>query len=158
MRRLAAAALLAAGCTGAIGGAGAGGGAATGGGASVGGGNGTATTGGGKTDQGAPPSAQVACPSATQETVGARVLRRLTNAELETTIRAVFGLSATQWPGVTLPPDTGSIDGFTNNVDHLTVSATYAGGSLDGGLCELAEVWASCACNRFTSACNRAIS
>jgi hypothetical protein len=32
------------------------------------------------------------------------------------------------------------------------------GGSLEGGLCELAEVWASCACNRFTSARNRAIS
>ncbi|HVR61331.1 MAG TPA: DUF1592 domain-containing protein [Polyangia bacterium] len=141
MRRLLLAALVAAGCTGTVGGPGGGGGLSTGGGKPAGGGSGTVTAGGGKTDPGAaPPSAQVACPSATQETVGARVLRRLTNAELETTIRAVFGLSATQWPGVTLPPDTGSIDGFTNNVDNLTVSAAYAGGSLDGGKAVAAAV------------------
>jgi hypothetical protein len=77
----------------------------------------------------APPSAQILCDQASQNTVGRRVLRRLTNAELETTIRTVFGLDAKQWPGMNVPPDSGSLDGFTNNVDNLTVSADYAVGA-----------------------------
>jgi hypothetical protein len=84
-------------------------------------------------DPTAPPSAQVLCPTSTVETVGRRALRRLTNAELETSIRSAFTLTAQQWPGVNLPPDSGSLDGFTNNVDRLTVGGDYASGTLDGG-------------------------
>ncbi len=78
-----------------------------------------------------PPSAQVACPTGATDTVGRRSLRRLTIPELETTIRTVFGLDAKQWTGLNVPPDTGSDDGFTNNVDQLTVSPEYARGLQD---------------------------
>lgn len=81
----------------------------------------------------APPSAQVACSSNGQETVGRRVLRRLTNAELEATIRAAFGLDAGQWTGLTVPPDPGSADGFNNHVDQLTVGAEYVRGVDESG-------------------------
>jgi len=60
-------------------------------------------------------------------------LRRLTNAELEATIRSAFNLNVTQWPGVILPSDPGSADGFTNNVDNLTVGPDYASGAVDSG-------------------------
>jgi hypothetical protein len=80
-----------------------------------------------------PPSAEVTCPAMPKEIVGHRALRRLTNAELETTIRTTFNLSATQWPGVNLPSDAASLDGFTNNVDSLTVGPDYASGNFDGG-------------------------
>lgn len=83
-------------------------------------------------DPNQPPTAQVACDSAGAQTIGHRALRRLTNAELETTIRATFSLDAAAWTGVTLPSDAGSLDGFTNNVDSLTVSPDYAKGTLDG--------------------------
>jgi hypothetical protein len=82
-------------------------------------------------DPTAPPSAQVACGNGVTETVGRRTLRRLTIPELETTIRSTFALDAKQWVGLNVPPDTGSDDGFTNNVDHLTVSADYARGAQD---------------------------
>jgi hypothetical protein len=90
--------------------------------------------GGGTTDPTAPPpSAQVVCPTAPtgKETIGRRALRRLTNAELETTIRATFGLDAKAWPGLTVPPDSGSLDGFTNHVDKLTVGAEYVRGAAE---------------------------
>jgi hypothetical protein len=83
------------------------------------------------TDPTAPPSAQVTCGNNGAETVGRRTLRRLTIPELETTIRTTFGLDAKQWVGLNVPPDTGSDDGFTNNVDRLTVSADYAKGAED---------------------------
>ncbi|HEX2876123.1 MAG TPA: DUF1592 domain-containing protein [Polyangiaceae bacterium] len=83
-------------------------------------------------DPNQPPTAQVACASTDAQTIGHRALRRLTNAELEATIRATFGLDATAWTGVNLPSDAGSHDGFTNNVDSLTVSPDYAKGTLDG--------------------------
>ncbi len=83
-------------------------------------------------DPAAPPSAQVACTSGS-ETVGRRVLRRLTNGELEATIRAAFGLGAAQWPGLTVPPDPGSPDGFNNHVDHLTAGAEYVRGLEESG-------------------------
>ena len=68
------------------------------------------------------------CPGNGNETIGLRALRRLTIPEFEATIRAAFGLDAKQWPGLTVPPDTGSEDGFTNNVDKLLVSPDYAKG------------------------------
>jgi len=83
-------------------------------------------------DPNQPPTAQVACASADTQTIGHRALRRLTNAELETSIRATFGLDAAAWTGVNLPSDAGSHDGFTNNVDSLTVGPDYAKGTLDG--------------------------
>jgi hypothetical protein len=95
-------------------------------------GTGTGTGTGGTVDPTMPPSAQVMCPTTATETVGRRVLRRLTNNELEATIRSTFTLDATQWPGVNLPPDASSLDGFTNNVDSLTVGPDYASGTLDG--------------------------
>jgi len=109
-------------------------------GATPGGGLGTGTAGGSGTapatatpDPNQPASGQVACASMTTESVGHRVLRRLTNAELETTIRTIFSLDTAAWPGVTLPSDAGSLDGFTNNVDSLTVGPDYVQGTLDGG-------------------------
>jgi len=78
-----------------------------------------------------PPSAQVTCPSNGMEIVGKRALRRLTIPELEATIRATFGITATQWVGLNVPPDSGSEDGFTNNVDRLTVSPEYARGLME---------------------------
>jgi hypothetical protein len=84
-----------------------------------------------QTDPNQPPSGQVDCGSSATETVGHRVLRRLTNAELETTLRAAFNLSAEQWSGVNLPSDAGSLDGFTNNVDSLNVGPDYAKGTLE---------------------------
>ena len=54
------------------------------------------------------------------------MLRRLTTAEFETTVRAVFGLDATQWKGPSFLPDPASGDGFTNNADRLTVGDEYA--------------------------------
>ena len=92
----------------------------------------TTTTTNPTVDPTQPPTAQVACASTDTETIGHRVLRRLTNAELETTVRAVLGVDTTQWTGVNLPSDAGSLDGFTNNVDSLTVGNDYAKGTLDG--------------------------
>ena len=65
--------------------------------------------------------------------MGKRSLRRLTGPELEATIRAAFNLDKTQWRGVTTPPDASSADGFTNNVDRLTVGPDYVRGVLDSG-------------------------
>ena len=82
-------------------------------------------------DPAKPPSAQVVCPNNGMEIVGKRALRRLTIPEFEATIRAAFGLTEMQWPGLNVPPDAGSDDGFTNNVDRLTVSPEYARGALE---------------------------
>lgn len=80
-----------------------------------------------------PPTAQVSCPMDGKDTIGRRALRRLTVAELDTTIRAAFGLDSVQWTGPTVPPDPSSLDGFSNNVDRLTVGPEYARGVLDTG-------------------------
>jgi hypothetical protein len=81
----------------------------------------------------APPMAAVSCTKDGKVTFGRRTLRRLTNAELEATIRSTFGLTTTQWPGLTVPPDRGSADGFTNNVDSLRVGNEYAAGAAASG-------------------------
>jgi hypothetical protein len=78
-----------------------------------------------------PPSAEVVCPGNGKEIVGKRALRRLTTPELEATIRATFGLTGQQWPGLNVPSDAGSDDGFTNNVDRLVVSPEYARGAAE---------------------------
>jgi hypothetical protein len=112
------------------------GGPGSGNGAGSGNGNGAAGPGGGNGGGGVippAPSAQAACPTGGQETMGKRSLRRLTGPELEATIRAAFNLDKTQWPGVTTPPDASSADGFTNNVDRLTVGPDYVRGVLDSG-------------------------
>ena len=59
-------------------------------------------------------------------------MRRLTGPELDATVRGVFGLD-TEWEGPTVPPDPSSLDGFSNNVDRLTVGPDYARGVLDSG-------------------------
>lgn len=84
-------------------------------------------------DPNQPPTAQVHCAEDGAETVGHRALRRLTNAELDATVRAAFGVDVAAWSGLMLPSDAGSHDGFTNNVDSLTVGNDYAKGLLDGG-------------------------
>ncbi len=97
-----------------------------------GGGNGN---GGGVNPPGVQPPAvpppEVMCADG-QEKPGRRVLRRLTAEEIETTVRVVFGLDTTQFPGFGLPPDPASLEGFTNNVDRLTVGTEYARGSSEG--------------------------
>jgi hypothetical protein len=99
------------------------------------GGNGAAGPGNGGGNVVVPPapSAQAACPTGGQETIGKRALRRLTGPELEATIRAAFNLDRAQWPGLNTPPDASSSDGFTNNVDRLTVGPDYIRGVLDSG-------------------------
>jgi hypothetical protein len=99
-----------------------------------GGGSGPTAGSGGQsvTDPNQPPTAQVSCASTATETVGHRALRRLTNGELEATVRAIFEVDTAQWPGVNLPSDSGSLDGFTNNVDSLTVGPDYVKGTLEG--------------------------
>jgi len=62
---------------------------------------------------------------------GPRLLRRLTGKEVDATVRAVFGLDRAQWAGNLLPPDPASLDGFTNDVERLTVGEDYARGALD---------------------------
>jgi hypothetical protein len=97
-------------------------------------GNGNGNGGGGTPEvPGQPPSMapEIMC-AAGQEKPGRRVLRRLTAEEIETTVRVVFGLDGAQFPGFALPPDPASIEGFTNNVDRLTVGTDYARGSAEG--------------------------
>ncbi len=79
----------------------------------------------------AAPSAQTACSNDGKESIGKRSLRRLTISELDATVRAAFGLDRAQWAGPTVPPDPGSIDGFNNNVDRLTVGPDYERGLLE---------------------------
>jgi hypothetical protein len=95
--------------------------------------SGVGTGGSSTVDPNQPPTGQVKCAEGATDTVGHRVLRRLTNGELEQTIRATFGFDAATWAGVNLPSDAGSHDGFTNNVDSLTVGPDYAKGTFDGG-------------------------
>lgn len=56
--------------------------------------------------------------------VGKPVLRRLTQGELDATLRDVFGL--TDWLGVKLSPDPTSNIGFTNDASVLVVGGTTA--------------------------------
>ncbi len=70
-------------------------------------------------------------PDTGAETPGKRVLRRLTGPEFEATVRLAFGFDATKLPALALPPDPASLDGFTNNVDRLSVSGDYAKGALE---------------------------
>jgi hypothetical protein len=60
------------------------------------------------------------------EPVAPRVLRRLTTAEFDATVRAAFGLDAAAWKGPVFLPDPASGDGFTNNAQRLTVGDEYA--------------------------------
>jgi hypothetical protein len=69
------------------------------------------------------PGAAVRCEN---EVIAPRTLRRLTNGELETTLRTVFGLDAAAWTGPSLVPDPASGDGFTNNTDRLSIGDEYA--------------------------------
>jgi hypothetical protein len=62
---------------------------------------------------------------------GPRLLRRLTTTELETTVRAVFGIDKAAWAGPTLPPDPASANGFSNNADRLGVGPDHARELLD---------------------------
>jgi hypothetical protein len=114
------AALLAVGCTGSIG---------------ENGGQPPPPPNGGPGPGGGPPPgptpAKGVLAACTAEVPGRRLLRRLTVPELETSVRSVFGLDANQWKGLALPPDPASLNGFTNNVERLTVGTEYAKGAFD---------------------------
>jgi hypothetical protein len=78
---------------------------------------------------GTPPpvgAARNQCQGQTGEIAGPRLLRRLTSAELETSVRAILGVDRAAWGGPTLPPDPASANGFTNNSDRLTVGPDHA--------------------------------
>jgi hypothetical protein len=104
-----------------------------GGGNGNGNGNGGAGGGGGMAGNGDPtsPPADITCPDGAEKP-GHRALRRLTAEEIDTTVRVVFGLDRSQFDGFALPPDPASLEGFTNNVDRLTVGTEYARGSAEG--------------------------
>jgi hypothetical protein len=90
------------------------------------------STGPGTPDPGSTgaPSSQISC-TGTGDTTGRRVLRRLTIPELDATVRTAFGLSEADWKGPIVPPDPASLDGFTNNLDRLTVGPDYARGAME---------------------------
>jgi hypothetical protein len=77
-----------------------------------------------------PPGSSARCDT---EVVTTRVLRRLTNVELEATIRAAFGLDEAGWKGPSFVPDPASGDGFTNNTDRLGVGDEYAKRLMEAG-------------------------
>lgn len=56
---------------------------------------------------------------------GPRMLRRLTAAEFEATIRDVFELDPGDWAGPTMPPDPAAANGFTNNAEQLKATESY---------------------------------
>jgi hypothetical protein len=66
------------------------------------------------------------CESGQADVAGPRLLRRLTSREYTASVRAVFGLSAAEWAGPSLPADPAGRNGFTNNVDRLLVDDSYA--------------------------------
>lgn len=68
----------------------------------------------------------VVCSDGARDLAGPRLLRRLTGPQFERTVRAVFGLSAGDWPGHELPPDAAAANGFTNDAARLVVNQTYA--------------------------------
>ncbi len=68
------------------------------------------------------------CAPGARDVAGPRLLRRLTAAELDATVRAGFGLSRVEWAGPAVPADAAGRNGFTNNVDRLVVDDAYAHG------------------------------
>ena len=68
------------------------------------------------------------CEPGARDVRGPRLLRRLTAAELDATLRAGFGLSRDEWAGPAVPADAAGRNGFTNNVDRLVVDESYARG------------------------------
>jgi hypothetical protein len=71
------------------------------------------------------------CRGSSGDIAGPRLLRRLTADELDTTLRAAWGLDRAAWPGPSLPPDAAAGNGFTNNADRLLVGDGYARGLAD---------------------------
>ncbi len=83
-----------------------------------------------------PPGSAVHCEA---EVIAPRVLRRLTNNEIEATIRTAFGLDTVTWKGPSFIPDPASSDGFTNNSDRLTVGDEVAKRIVEAGK-DVAEI------------------
>jgi hypothetical protein len=95
----------------------------------AGGGGGSMPGGGGAMPGGMPPSAGAPrnqCNGQQTDVLGPRLLRRLTIGELDTSVRAVFGLDQAAWSGPALPPDPASANGFNNNTDRLTIGDDHA--------------------------------
>lgn len=70
------------------------------------------------------------CAGGEADVAGPRLLRRLTGAELTSSLRAAFGLTPEEWAGPAVPADAAAANGFTNNVDRLIVDEAYARGLL----------------------------
>ncbi len=83
-------------------------------------------SGGGDDDAADDPRAL--CADGQSDKAGPRLLRRLTRGELEASVRSALGLSTAEWAGPSVPADGAAQNGFTNNVDRLTVDETYARG------------------------------
>ena len=65
------------------------------------------------------------------EVPGRRLLRRLTDPEFEATVRTTFKLTGPgSWVGL-LPPDPAATNGFSNNVERLTIGSEYASAAQD---------------------------
>jgi len=83
-------------------------------------------TGGDDGEELPPDEPRNVCASGDADIAGPRLLRRLTSREYTASVRAVFGLSTTEWAGPSLPADPAGRNGFTNNVDRLLVDESYA--------------------------------
>ncbi|HET6280629.1 MAG TPA: DUF1592 domain-containing protein [Polyangia bacterium] len=71
------------------------------------------------------------CVGVTGEVPGRRLLRRLTGSEFEATVRGAFALTGPgAWVGL-LPPDPAATNGFSNNVERLTIGTEYASAAQD---------------------------
>jgi hypothetical protein len=71
------------------------------------------------------------CVGVTGEVPGRRLLRRLTGGEFEATVRNAFALTGpAAWAGL-LPPDPAATNGFSNNVERLTIGSEYASAAED---------------------------
>lgn len=87
-------------------------------------------SGGGSDDGVSPDDPRELCADGDTDKPGPRLLRRLTAAELEATVRGALGLTPAEWAGPSVPADAAAQNGFTNNVDRLIVDETYARGLL----------------------------
>ncbi len=79
----------------------------------------------GDPDDPTPPSLPL-CSDDARDVPGPRLLRRLTAAEYEASVRHAFALDEAAWAGPTLPPDPAAGTGFTNDAERLQVTDAYA--------------------------------
>ena len=101
-----------------------------------GGGTGTGQMGNGSNQTGTGTGPPVPTPTkvgscADGDVAGRRLLRRLTGPEFEATVRTTFKLNGPgSWVGL-LPPDPAATNGFSNNVERLTIGSEYVSAAED---------------------------